>query len=232
MTWLAWITFGLALVLAAVRIPAAVRGQNRLMLGLFALIAGAVLLSIQGPYLAIDAALGGFNLTNLVLRFLLFAISLLLAVRIARAFNARDAQHILLGPWGLAALGLVCVGTVVSFLLMGAVPSSVGLGAGEDEHWFEAYASLGRVYPTFTGLVLLPCLVRAVRLRGLGVLRSAAALLAAGYVLLALTNLFPLMPDEWVAAKQTMNYGSLLLLLTGLATIWMASVVTRRRSET
>lgn len=230
MTWLAWLTFGLALVLALVRIPAALRGENRLMLGLFALVAAAVLLSIQGPYLAIDAALGGFNLTNLILRFLLFGIALLLAVRVARAFSARAAHHVLLGPWGLAALGLVCAGTVLSFLLMGLVPSSVGLGAGEQEAWFEAYAALGRVYPTFTGLVLLPCLVRAARRPGLGVLRSSAALLAAGYVLLTLTNVFPLMPDAWVAAKQTMNYGSLLLLLAGLATVWVAGLVARRRA--
>lgn len=232
MTTLAWITFGLAVALAVVRIPAALRGENRLMLWLFALIAMGVLLSIEGPYLAIDAALGGINLANLILRFLLYGICLLLAVRVSRAFNARGAQRILLGPWGLGALAVAGVGTVLSFLLLGQMPSSVGLGAADDQQWFELYAALGRMYPSFTGLVLVPCLVRTTRAPGLPAVRVSAALLAAGYILLASTNVFPLMPASWVAARQTMNYSAVLLLLAGLAIIWIAGLVARRRTQT
>lgn len=232
MTALAWVTFGLALVLALVRIPSALRGENRLMMALFGLIALAVLLSIGGPYLAIDAALGGINLANLLLRFLIYAITLLLAVRVARAFSARGAQRALLGPWGLGALAFVGAGTVMSFLLMGLFPSSVGLGAGDNHAWFDVYGELGRVYPGFTGVILLPSLVRALRGASLPTLRVAAGLLAAGYAMLALTVIFPLMPDDWVAARQAMNYSSLLFLLTGLATIWIAGLMARRRAET
>lgn len=232
MTVLAWVTFALAAALALVRIPSALRGENRLMFALFSLIAFAILLSISGPYLAIDAALGGINLANLLLRFLIYAITLLLAVRVARAFAARTAQHALLGPWGLGALALVGVGTVMSFLLMGLFPSSVGLGAGDNQAWFDVYGELGRVYPGFTGVILLPSLLRALRESILPTLRVAAGLLAAGYILLALTIVFPLMPDDWVAARQAMNYSSLLFLLTGLATIWIAGLRARRRAET
>lgn len=232
MTGLAWITFGLALALAVVRIPAALRRENRLMLWLFALVAMAVLLSIEGPYLAIDAALGGINLANLILRFLLYGICLLMAVRISRAFNARRAHRILLGPWGLAALATAGVGTVVSFLLLGRMPSSVGLGVADDLQWFELYAALGRIYPSFTGLVLVPCLVRTTWAPGLTALRSSAAVLAAGYILLASTNVFPLMPPSWVAARQMMNYSAVLLLLAGLAIIWVAGLAARRRTPT
>lgn len=232
MTALAWVTFALAAALALVRIPSALRGENRLMFALFSLIAFAILLSITGPYLAVDAALGGINLANLLLRFLIYAIALLLAVRVARAFAARTAQHALLGPWGLGALALVGVGTVMSFLLMGLFPSSVGLGAGDNQAWFDVYGELGRVYPGFTGVILLPSLLRALRESILPTLRVAAGLLAAGYILLALTIVFPLMPDDWVAARQAMNYSSLLFLLTGLATIWIAGLRARRRAET
>ncbi|MDQ4490901.1 hypothetical protein RBS60_11915 [Sinomonas sp. ASV486] len=230
MTGLAWITFGLALALAVVRIPAALRRENRLMLWLFALVAMAVLLSIEGPYLAIDAALGGINLANLILRFLLYGICLLMAVRISRAFNALGAQRILLGPWGLAALAAAGVGTVVSFLLLGRLPSTVGLAAGDNREWFDLYAGLGRIYPSFTGLVLVPSLVRHARSSGRAVLRCSAGLLAAGYLLLASTNTFVLMPASWVAVMQTMNYSAVLLLLAGLAIIWIAGVAARRRT--
>lgn len=231
MTWLAWVTFAVALALAAVRIPAAVRGQNRLMLWLFALIAAAVLLSIEAPYIAIDRVLGGFNLANLLLRFLLFGVTLLLAVRIAQAFGARGAQHVLLGPWGLAALGLVGAATVAAFVLMRPGPSSVGLNGEATDIWFTVYATLGRIYPTFTGVVLLPCLFRAIRRPPRTVLRIAALLLAAGYIMLALTNTFTLLPPSMVLLMQAVNYSTLLLLMGGLATIWVAGLMARRCPE-
>ena len=232
MTWLAWTTFAVALVLALVRIPAALRGENRLMLGLFGLFAAAILLSIGGPYVAVDGLLGGINLANLLLRFIIYGVCLLLAVRIARAFGARAAEDALLGPWGLAALALVAAGTVMSFLLMAEAPSSVGLSALDSDPWFDMYAALGRLYPTFTGVVLLPSLLRSARGAIRGVLRAAAALLALGYALLACTNSFVVMPATWGLVMQAMNYGTLLLLLSGLAVIWLAAVRGRRRSAT
>ena len=230
MTWLAWTTFAVALVLALVRVPAALRGENRLMLGLFTLFACAILLSIGGPYVAIDGLLGGINLANLLLRFLIYGVCLLLAVRISRAFAARGAEDALLGPWGLAALAAVAAGTVLSFLLMDQTSSSVGLAALNDDPWFDLYAALGRVYPTFTGVVLLPALCRSAAGRVRGPLRAAAALLAIAYVLLACTNTFILMPPTWGGVMQAMNYGTLLLLFSGLAVIWLAAVVGRRRA--
>ncbi|WP_430297167.1 hypothetical protein [Sinomonas sp. B1-1] len=230
MTWLAWITFGIAVLLAVVRIPAALRGENRLMMWLFTLFAATILLSIERPYLAIDALLGGVNLANLLLRFFIYAVCLLLAVRIARAFGSRGAEAALYGPWGLGALGVVAAGTVASFLLMGLQPSSVGLHEGTDEVWFGVYAALGRVYPTFTGVVLIPSLFRATVGAALPALRVAAGLIGAGYTLLIFTNLFPLMPLSWVPVMQTMNYSVLLLLFAGLTVIWVASLQARRRA--
>ena len=230
MTWLAWTTFAVALVLALVRVPAALRGENRLMLGLFTLFACVILLSIGGPYVAIDSLLGGINLANLLLRFLVYGVCLLLAVRIARAFAARGAEDALLGPWGLSALALVGAGTVLSFLLMEQAPSSVGLAALDHDPWFDLYGTLGRLYPTFTGVVLLPSLFRSARGAVRGPLRAAAALLATAYILLACTNTFILMPPSWGGLMQVMNYGTLLLLFSGLAVIWLAAVLGRRRA--
>lgn len=231
MTWLAWTTFAVALALALVRVPAALRGENRLMLGLFALFACAILLSIGGPYVAIDGLLGGINLTNLLLRFIVYGVCLLLAVRISRAFAARGAEDALLGPWGLAALAAVAAGTVLSFLLMDRAPSSVGLTALDQDPWFDTYAALGRLYPTFTGVVLLPSLFRSASGGVRGALRAAAALLATAYILLACTNTFIIMPPTWGAVMQAMNYGTLLLLFSGLAVIWLAALVGRRAAR-
>lgn len=231
MIWLAWITFAVTLILAVLRLPSVLRGGNRLMLSLYCLLAAAVLLSIPAPYEAIDAVLGGVNLTNLILRFLLFGICLLLAVRIARAFGAGGAERLLLGPWGLGALAAICAGTVLAFLLMGKEPSAAGMGQSADDPWFGLYSALGRLYPTITGLVLLPTLFRSVRTQPLIVLRIAAGLLAAAYVLLASTTSFAIMPPTLGWLMAAMNYGTILLLLSGLATIWVAGRVARRGAE-
>src|SRR5450830_1451096 len=77
---LQWTTLGVCAVLALARVPSALRGENRLMFGILVLMTLAILLSMQGPYLAIDHVLGGSNLTNLILRFVIFGAILLIGV--------------------------------------------------------------------------------------------------------------------------------------------------------
>ncbi|MDQ4503162.1 hypothetical protein [Sinomonas sp. ASV322] len=230
MMWLAWATFAIAALLAATRLPAAIRGRSRALFVLFALMAIAVLLSIQGPYLALDELLGGKNFANLVIRFTLFGLALLLALRVAAAFGAHRATKILTGPWGLGALAACSALLMASFVLAGPAPSQVGF-AGQNDWWTAVYGTVGRLYPTFTGVVLLPALSKAAASRGRPSLRIAAGLLGAGYVLLAATNIITVLPPAALAMAQVLNYGTILLVFAGLTLVWASSLVVRLRDE-
>lgn len=70
---LQWSTLTACGLVAVARVPSAVRGRNRTLFYIFALLTLATLLSIEAPYLAIDQALGGVNATNLLLRYVIFA---------------------------------------------------------------------------------------------------------------------------------------------------------------
>ena len=66
---LQWSTLAICALIAIARIPSALRGENRSLFYIFTLMTLAILLSIEAPYVAIDQALGGINLANLLLRF-------------------------------------------------------------------------------------------------------------------------------------------------------------------
>lgn len=231
MIWLQWATCAVVTVLVATRIPAFLRGRNRLMFWLMILLDLAVLLSIEGPYLAIDRLLGGFNVANLLLRFVIYGFCLLLAVRVARAFSGFRAERLLLGPLGLGLLA-VCSGILIaSFILSNLTTSRVGFSTTTLQLWPAVYGTAGRLYPTFTGIALLPALAAAVRRPGLRLLRSAAALLAGGYALLAVSNIITVLPPEALAISQSINYGTILLLCAGLALVWISSLAGLRKDR-
>ncbi|MEA5454163.1 hypothetical protein SPF06_05440 [Sinomonas sp. JGH33] len=230
MTWLAWATFSIAALLAAARLSDAIRGRGRALFAIFALMAIAILLSIQGPYLALDALLGGRNFANLVIRFTLFGLALLLAQRVAAAFGAHRATKILTGPWGLGAFAACSAALMASFVLAGPGPSQVGF-AGQNAWWTAAYGTIGRLYPTFTGIVLLPSLAKAAASSGRASLRIAAGLLGAGYAMLAATNVITVLPPEALAVAQLLNYGTILLVFAGLTLVWASSLIVRLKDE-
>ena len=231
MTVFAWAIFVLTAVLALARIPDAVRGRNRSLCAFFALMAFAILLSLQGPYVAVDALLGGQNFANLLLRFIIYGVALLLALRVAAAFAARRASQLLTGPWGLGALGACSALLVVTFVLSGPGPSQAGFASHDSWLWPAAYGTLGRLYPSLTALAVLPALWGAVKRPGRASLRVAAALMWAGYVLLVVSNVITVLPASAVALSQAINYGTILLVCVGLALVWLSSLAARRRAK-
>jgi hypothetical protein len=226
---LLWSTLAICGVVAAARVPSALRGENRALFYIFALMTLAILLSIEAPYVAIDQALGGMNVANLVLRFVVFGAIYFVGIRITKGFGAADAYRLITGWVGMTVLALISVAVAGLFLLMDSTGSSSGLHSislkgGPNAILVEYYGAAGRAYPAYVALVLLPTMVRAV-LSGLPVLvRLAAFLLALGAVTTSLAPLFPVAPPQWSPAKFVINYTAVLCFVTGLTLIWAGRV--------
>lgn len=239
---LQWSTLAICGLVAAARLPSAIRGQNRTLFYIFGLMTLAILLSIQGPYVAIDQALGGINLANLLLRFVIFAAIYFVGIRVSRGFGADGAYRLITGKTGMLVLLVVSLVMVVLFFMMDTAGSSAGLSAtsAKNERNFvlvEYYGAAGRAYPAFVSLALLPPMVRAVRSRLPLLVRVAAGLLALGGVAITLTLLFPVVPPAWGALEFVVNYTAVLCFVIGLTLIWAARVRNRkspaiRRSST
>lgn len=226
---LQWSTLAVCCAAAVARIPSAVRGENRSLFYIFVLATLAILLSIDGPYVAIDSLLGGRNIANLILRFVLFAVIFFIGLRCVNAFGAHQQRRWLLGGPGMVVFGLIAGVMVVFFAMMDASGSSAGLmGVYErstrNAHLVEYYGAAGRAYPAYVSLVLLPAMVKAVGSRLPVLVRVGALLLAVGGVCLTVSLLFPFFPAPLTPLKFIINYGAALCFVVGLAVFWMARV--------
>lgn len=233
---LQWGTLAVCCIITLGRLPSALRGENRSLFSIFALLTLAILLSIDAPYVAVDQALGGMNVANLVLRFVIFAAVFFLGFRMARGFGADDARRLITGPIGIAAAAAASAAVVVVFLMMDTAGSSAGLAgiAAKDGHQaalVECYGAAGRLYPTFIMLALFPAMMRTLR-SGLSVLvRSGAALLALGAVAISLSLLFPAIPPPLGFLRFVINYTAVLCVVLGLVLFWMAKGLAKRGSK-
>ena len=230
---LQWTTLAVCGVLAAFRVPSALRGENRSLFFIYAFLTAGLLLSIEVPYVAVDQVLGGMNLANLVLRFIIFGAIFALGLRIARGFGAGDALRLITGPSGIAVAAAASVAVVVVFLMMDTAGSSAGLIAvydkdGRNAALVEYYGAAGRLYPAYITLALLPAMVRTVRSSLPGLVRLGAALLAAGSVAITLSLLSPVIPASLAYLRFVFNYTAVLCLLVGLAVIWLSKAVAKR----
>jgi hypothetical protein len=233
---LQWSTLAVCGLIAAARIPSALRGENRTLFWIFALMTLAILLSIEAPYVAIDRALGGFNLANLILRFVIFAAILCVGIRVTRGFGASEGYRLLTGRIGMTVLAVISLSLIAVFLMIDSEGSSAGLvqisaRGGTDALLVEYYGAAGRAYPAFVSLVLLPAMARAVRSSLPLPIRSAALLLAIGAVAITLTLFFPLIPPSWGPAEFVINYAAILCFVVGLALIWAAKIRYRTQAD-
>lgn len=231
-----WTTLACCAAAAAARIPSTIRGENRPLFTIFALMTLVNLLSIQGPYACIDQALGGINLANLLLRVLIFAVIFLMGVRISKGFGAQDAHRLISGPAGLAILAVTSLAVVGSFLIMDTGSSSARLaGVAGVDPWnsvvYEFYGSAGRLYPAYVALTLLPAMVRAVPSRLPLLIRVAAAFLGLGATITSLTLSFPLLPRGEADIRLLVSYLAALCFVAGLALIWGAKKAARRTAK-
>lgn len=234
---LQWTTLAVGSLAAIARIPSCLRGENRSLFFVYVFITVAILLSMEAPYLALDRMLGGINLANLLLRFIIFGTIFALGLRIARGFGARDALRLITGPAGIAFAGAASAAVVLVFLMMDTAGSSAGMMGVYDKDarnaaLVEYYGAAGRLYPAFIMLALLPAMVRAVRSSLPGLVRLSAALLAVASVAIALSLSSPIIPASLANLRYVFNYTAILCLVVGLALIWRSKIVARTTQKT
>ena len=230
---LQWTTLAVCSVVALARIPSAIRGENRSLFFIYAFMTVAILLSIDAPYLAVDQVLGGTNLANLLLRFIIFGAVLLAGYRIAKAFDAQRSIRLIIGPVGIGVLSLIGIATLALFLLADTSGSVTGLTtlpsrSPENAVLIEAYAAAGRLYPSYVAACILPATYRTISQRLPAAIRAGALLLTVAFSSIALGSFFPLIPSEVGYVKAIINYVALLCLALGLAAVWVSSLMAGR----
>ena len=227
---LQWGTLVICSVVLLLRVPDAIQGRNRTVFGILVLATLCSLLSVPGPYEAIDAALGGWNLTHLILRFLVFAAVLLVGLRVARALADQRGYRLIAGPAGRWALAVSAAVAAVTFFLMDTRGSSTGLLGIADQGGRNAilapfYAAAGRAYPAYVSLALLPALLATMRSQLPRLVRAGAFLTSFGALATATSVPASFAPEPWIAAQQTVNYVAVLGYVLGLGLFWVSGRV-------
>ncbi|MET3809303.1 hypothetical protein [Arthrobacter sp. UYEF3] len=222
--WGTLIVCGIALL---VRVPGALRGRNRAVFAILFLATVCSLLSIRGPYAAIDGALGSWNLTNLILRLIVFAMVFLAGLRLAAGLGDARVRRLLVGGAGRWGLTVACLAVTVTFLLMDTRGSSAGLEALWDDGGRNAalapfYAAAGRSYPAFVSIVLVPSLLATVRARLPRLVRAGAALTLVGAVAAIASVPASFLPDSWDPVRLLVNYMAVLGYVLGLLVFWIS----------
>jgi hypothetical protein len=222
-----WLALGLCVLFAAMRLPEAIRGRGRGIFAVLVLLCVAVALSLPPVYLAVDGLLGGANIANLIIRFSLYAIMLLLGIRGAAAFGSGRALRFIRGPVGMAALAVTVVATVILFMLSDLPTSSTGLRAYADQTTVHWYAHLGRLYPAYiAGCLIGPATAQVRDSATLGLHRVAAALMASAFVMVLAHAGLKLTGVRTGAADLVLPFGAIVLVTVGLTIFWLS----RRRA--
>jgi hypothetical protein len=226
---LEWATLLVCCAALLLRVPDAIRGRNRTVFGILLLGTLCSVLAVSELYEAIDAALGGWDLTSLILRYLVFATVLLVGLRLTRGLAAARAHQLIAGGIGRWALGLGCLAVTVTFILMGTYGSPAALhaqpGGAGDADLGPWYTAAGRTYPAFVSLVLVPPLLAAVRSRLPRLVRAGALLVLLGAAFAALSLPAALTPSSWAGAQHFVNYAAALGYVVGLIVFWFSGLI-------
>jgi hypothetical protein len=229
MATLQWGTLVICTVVLLLRVPDAIQGRNRTVFGILLIATLCSLLSVTGPYEAIDGVLGGWNLTHLILRFLVFAAVLLVGLRVARGLADPRGYRLIAGPVGRWALAASAVAVAATFFLMDTRGSSAGLlditdNGGHNAVLAPFYAAAGRTYPGFVSLALLPALLATTRSQLPRLVRAAALLTCVGALATAVSVPASFAPETWTLAQQTVNYLAVVGYVLGLGLFWFSGV--------
>lgn len=230
---LQWGTLIICSVVLLLRVPDAIRGRNRTVFWILVLATLCSLLSVPGPYVAIDAAMGGWNLTHLILRFLVFAAVLLVGLRVAKGLADERGYRLIAGQAGRWALAVSAAAVAVTFFLMDTRGSSAGMLDISDKGGRNAvlapfYAAAGRTYPAFVSLALLPALLAITRSQLPRLVRAAALLTCLGALATACSVPASFAPETWLLAQQTVNYLAVVGYVLGLGLFWVSGLAAKK----
>lgn len=211
------------------RIPSALQGRNRSLFLIFLLATAAAILSMEQFYLPADRAMGGINIANVLLRLIIFATIHLIALRVSKAFGAAGAYRLISGRAGLTVLGIFAAALVGIFAMMDPAASSLGLAdvdhrSARNAALLPFYWAAARGYPAYIALALLPSLVRTVNSNLPGLVRSGAALMAAGAAATATGFLLEFIGPTLDLLRPAVNNAAVVFFILGLATVWLARV--------
>ena len=210
------------LACTAFRFPSMRKGRNRTLFWIFAMASLSVGLSIHAIYMPVDAALGGINLANVVLRLSLFAVFFLLAARIAAAYNSPLAWAMVRGPIGITVLAICSAGIWISYFLSTKGPSSTGLSALPDEPALTAYAGFGTAYMAYAAACVVVPTARATFARRLLLDRASALLMCIGFILVLVSVPIQALPDTNYTLLQGVSFSAVLFVAAGLALVWIS----------
>ncbi|MFE5838212.1 hypothetical protein [Arthrobacter sp. NPDC056493] len=231
---LPWITLVVCAAAALARIPSTLRGVNPALFFIFLLATAAAVLSIEQFYVAIDSSLGGINIAHVVLRLIVFAAIYLIAVRVTKGFGAPDAHRMIAGRPGLAMLAVFSVALVAIFLMMDPSSSSVrfrdaGAASTRNAALLPFYWAAARGYLAYVSIALLPALLRTVKERLPPLVRTGAALMAAGAVTTVAGLWLEFAPPQLLPAAPAVNNGAVVFYTAGLVMVWLARVNAAKR---
>ena len=231
---LQWAALGATLFFALLRVPGAIRGENRGMFYALILLSAAMALSIPSFYLPVDAMLGGINVANLLLRYLLFAVLLILGLKASAAFQAPLAARLIGGPVGVIVLAACAVSVAVLYGLSDLPESSTALAAYWDQDTVHAYGDSSRLYQIYVGACLIPSLFgSAAGSRRPAGIRISAGLLALGLsaaVVHSALSLTAVNPDLGVW-DLVLPYSAVIVVSLGLALMWNSHRIARRHPK-
>ncbi|MBG6191714.1 hypothetical protein IWX64_002681 [Arthrobacter sp. CAN_A212] len=212
----------LCLVLAVLRVPAALKGKNRATLAAFVLVSVVIALAIPGIYLPVDQALGGVNAANLISRLTLNVVFVLVGLRVADALACRPVRKAITGAWGRRVFAGTSLAIIAMFWYADVPVSSMGLNAYADQFWVEMYRLASRVYPAFIAVLLVPWTFRAaLEKTALPVLRVASGLFATGFGLVSILPVI-LLVDMWIDVHLVVD----VVVYTALAVVAIAPTIT------
>ncbi len=223
--------FVLSSLFALFRLPDAVRGRNRSIFFCMVLIAVATGLSLPVFYEFIYPLLGGMNLANLLLRYSLYGVFVILGLRGAAAFGAEWSRRLIVGPVGLVVLGVIAVLTAGFFAASDIPETSTGLLDYGDQVTVEVYGMLGRLYPAYVAAcVCAPALAAARNPRYRTPHRLGSGLFGTGLAVVVAFTAMALVMDLGVFMV-LLPFSAVILVVSGLAVMWISNRLQLRRPK-